>query len=133
MKEASVKLLQKRIRLEVTAADLSDLDLKAQRGELLVEFGVPGLFSQQSPSQHAVRQAMVMPQNVCARITDLRLDDNDMLYGTIVPEGPKSKLVKQSIAKGTVDQLEFDGRYIDEGGRFKLVGFDLTGFKVGNS
>ncbi len=128
MKEAAVRLSQERISIVMSSADVADLDLRAQQGNLLVEFGTPGLFSQQSPSQHQVRQTMTLPQNVCAKITKVWVDDDDILWGTIVPEGPKRKLIKQCIERGTPEKLKFGVRLFVEGNQYKVAAFDLIGF-----
>lgn len=102
---------------------------KSNRTGYLAEFGMPKLVAGASVQEVADRYMTFDISRVCAKITNIRLDDDGVtVLGDIVPVGGMEKIVKQKIKKGQTDTLVFAMRTNVKGTRRELITYDLISF-----
>lgn len=73
-------------------ADVVKKALDAKGDYLLAEYGLPSAKVGEDPSAFYRRVLGIDPDRVCAKISDIRIENNQVL-GTVKPFGPKQHLI----------------------------------------
>jgi hypothetical protein len=108
---------------------LKKLKDKADNGDMLVEFGYPKVPDTAGPKSRMDRYSHIDKTNVCAKITEVFRGADGNVYGTVMPLGPKSKILKQLMNRGDTERLQFGVRALSGIGQEpQIVTFDLTHF-----
>lgn len=127
MKEATVILGNGPLNL--TPEGIKKLEQRIKDNQLLVEFGTPSLFGNQTIQQRLDRHTSINEQNVCAQITKIEYDPTTgLLKGVVVPYGPKKKLIKQLIERDQADRMTLSIRGQSTNAGVEIMTFDLTKF-----
>jgi len=108
---------------------LKKLKDKADNGDMLVEFGYPKVPDGSSPQSRMGRYSHIDKTNVCAKITKVHRGEDGAVYGTVLPLGPKSKILKQLMRSGNDGKVTFGVRALSGiGQQPEIVTFDLIKF-----
>ncbi|MNZ16787.1 hypothetical protein D3C78_337670 [compost metagenome] len=126
MKEAKVKLGVGQI--QITDDTLAKLKAKADGAGLFCEFGVPRLPEGVGGAEKADRYRSVLPNRVCAQITNIHRGEDGAVYGTITPHGPQAKVVKQALDAGREEKLGFSVRVVTRASVSEAITYDLVKF-----
>lgn len=104
--------------------NLTRLMERAQRGQLLCEFGSPKIPPDATHRERVERWTTVPLGNVCAAIVELDVVDGKVL-GKVKPAGPKADLVAQAIELRGADALRFGIRASEDKQRLEVFTWDL--------
>jgi hypothetical protein len=115
--------------IHISDTALAKLQAKADNGDLLVEFGYPKVPDGSSPQSRMGRYSHIDKTNVCAKITKVHRGEDGAVYGTVLPLGPKSKILKQLMRSGNDGKVTFGVRALSGiGQQPEIVTFDLIKF-----
>ncbi|QTH80213.1 putative prohead core protein protease [Pseudomonas phage pPa_SNUABM_DT01] len=126
MKEAVLKLGVGQI--QISDETLEKLKAKADKGQLLSEFGAPRLPEGVGGAEKADRYRTILPSRVCAQITNLHRGDDGNVYGTVKPHGPMAKVLKQAMEGGNAEALQFGVRVVTRASVSEAITYDLVKF-----
>jgi hypothetical protein len=102
---------------------------KAAKEGLLVEFGTPRLPETAHANERLDRYRHVDRSRVCARITDIWTEGDQVVMGKIQTEGPMAQFVENAINSNGGDNLRFSVRSMVKGNNeIELFTYDLVNY-----
>lgn len=104
--------------------NLARLMERAQRGQLLCEFGSPKIPPDATHQERMERWTAVPLGNVCAAIVELGVVDSKLL-GKVKPAGPKADIVAQAMELRGAESLCFGIRASEVKQRLEVFTWDL--------
>lgn len=105
------------------------LSEKAKKEGLPVEFGSPRLMDTAGPKERLDRYRHVDHTRVCARITDVWMERDQIVMGKIQTEGPMAQFVERAISDNQGDNLRFSVRSMVKGNNeIELFTYDLVNY-----
>lgn len=102
---------------------------KAAKEGLLVEFGAPRLPDMAGAKERLDRYRHVDLSRVCARITGVWMENDQVVMGNIQTEGPMAQFVENAINNNGGDNLRFSVRSMVKGNNeIELFTYDLVNY-----